>query len=374
MRIGCDGRALVGERTGVGVWTARVAVGLAESGVGEVLLAATRPMRLGPDEPDESVQLVPAPRHPTLGPVWLNTTVPGIVRRHRLDCWIGSLAILPLRPPVPSVSVVHDLTAVTHPDRHTLANRMVHRLFLARSLRTAAAIVVVSAATGDEVVRRFPRVEGRVERIPNGVDEWFSPAPVGDDGSEVRRRFTAGRPFILHLGTIEPRKGIPDLVAAWEGLQRVRTDAPDLVIAGKPGWHTEPILGRIRSSTEAGRIHLPGYVERSDARELLRHAEVVVVASEAEGFGLPLAEAISCGTPAVASDIPALREVGGDAALYAPVGDRESLASALTAALEPDTAERLRACAAQRAPELRWGSVIEAWTRLLRRFTDSGRG
>lgn len=366
--IGCDARALVGPRTGVGTWTERVAGGLARFGAATVRLAATKPVELDERERHPALEIVPPARRPTLGPIWLNTTVPRLARR--LDAWVGSLAILPLRCPCPTISVVHDLTPRTHPRRHTLANRIVFRLFLKRSLRTARAVVAVSRATAGELVSAFPWLEDSVEVIGNGVDPWYAPAPDDDDGGELRRRFAAGRPYILHLGTLEPRKGLPELVAAWENLELERGDGPDLVLAGRPGWHTGPILDRIRSSFLADRIHLPGYVVRDDARELLRHAEVVVLPSVAEGFGLPLAEAISCGSPAVASDIPALREVGGDAALYCRPGDPDALAEALGRALEPDTGERLRERARARAPELRWEPVIEAWAALLRRVVE----
>ena len=169
-------------------------------------------------------------------------------------------------------------------------------------------------------------------------------------------------------------KGITDLVAAWESLVEGREEAPDLVIAGKAGWQTEPILERIKASPFAERIHLPGYVSREESRELLRHAAAFVLASEAEGFGLPLAEAVSCGTPAVASDIPVLRESGGEAVLYSPVGDPDALAGALARTLDPDVAARLRARAAERAPELRWEPVVDAWVELLERVVASRRG
>jgi glycosyltransferase involved in cell wall biosynthesis len=369
LSIGCDARALVGPRTGVGIWTERVAGGLARRGTATVRLAATGPVEIDDGERHPAIEIVPPPRRPTLGPIWLNTTVPRLARD--LDLWLGSLAILPWRCPVPAVAVVHDLTPRTHPHRHTLANRIVFRLFLKRSLRTARTVVAVSRATAGELGRAFPWLEGGVEVIGNGVDAWYSPAPEDDDGTGLRRRYAAGRPYILHLGTLEPRKGLPGLVAAWEALDRERRDSPDLVLAGRPGWQTGPILDRIRSSPLAGRIHLPGYVDRGDARELLRHAEIVVLPSEAEGFGLPLAEAISCGSPAVASDIPALREVGGDAALYCPPGDTDALAATLGRALELDTAGRLRERARARAPELRWEPVIEAWNDLIRRVVGA---
>ena len=374
MNIGCDGRALVGPRTGVGTWTEQVMGGLAGSDIGRVFVAASKAVDLDAVGNRDNLTAVPAPKWPTLGPVWLNTTVPRLARRLELDVWIGSLAILPWNSPVATVSMVHDLTPRTHSHRHTVANRIVFRLFLERSLRTAHSVVAGSDATRNEILSAFPWVEPKLERIGYGVDGWFSPAPPGDEGAATRERFAGGRPYVLHLGTIEPRKGISDLVAAWEALARGPAGAPDLVIAGKKGWHTGPILERIEASSFAERIHMPGYVGREDARELLRHAAVFVLASEAEGFGLPLAEAVSCGTPAVASDIPVLRETGGDAALYSPVNDPAALAAALAEALEPDVATRLRARAAVRAPGLRWEPVVDAWAGLLERVVANRRG
>jgi len=367
MNIACDARALVGPRTGVGTWTERVMGGLSRHGVGTVHLAASQPIRLGKDERHPDLKIVPAPRRASIGPVWLNTTVPRQLRTMGADVWIGSLAILPLRCPVPAVAMVHDLTPRTHPARHTLANRMIFRVFLERSLRSAHTVVAGTVATEGEVLRAFPWVLPKLERIGYGVEDWYSPAPEGDDGRSVRERCSGGRPYVLHLGTIEPRKGISDLVAAWERLQDLVDDAPDLVIAGKAGWQTAPILDRIRSSQTADRIHLPGYVSREDARELLRHAAVFALASEVEGFGLPLAEAISCGTPSVATDIPALREAGGEAALFCPPNNPEALAATLAEALKPDTTVRLRERALRRAPNLRWDPVVDAWAELLER-------
>jgi len=369
MNIACDARALVGPRTGVGTWTEKIMGGLARRGLGSVYLAASKPIRLEDSELHPSLMIVPAPRWPTLGPVWLNTSVPRLLEALKAEVWIGSLAILPNSCPVPTVAMVHDLTPRTHPARHTMANRIVFRLFLEQSLKSADTVVAGSAATEDELLAAFPWVSSKLERIGYGVDEWFSPAPSGDDGEVVRERFSGGRRYLLHLGTIEPRKGISDLVRAWERLQEELTDPPDLVIAGGRGWQTGPILDRIRSSDFVDRIHLPGYVSREDAREMLRHAEVFALASEVEGFGLPLAEAISCGTPSVATGIPALREAGGDAALFCPPNDPQALAAALTEALEPDTAAQLRKRSLNRAPNLRWDPVVEAWADLLERVT-----
>lgn len=368
MSIACDARALIGPSTGIGTWTTQIAGGLARGGNEKVLLAASKHIDLPPALRHEQIEVLPTPALPVPGTVWLHTTLPRQLQASGARVWIASLAIVPRRCPIPAVAVVQDLTPRTHPHRHTLANRFCFNAYLEESLESASAVVAASKATHELLGATFPWIEPRLHLIPNGVDPYFSPPPEGDDGSRARRSFSRERPYLLYLGTLEPRKGIITLIDAWERL-RLRGDSPAeglaLVLAGKPGWETGPLLRRIASSPFAEDIHRPGYVSRSDARDLLRHAAVFVLASEAEGYGLPLAEALSCGTPAVASDIPPLREVAGDAALLTPVGDAAALADAISAALEPNGARRLRCRALVRARSLRWEPAVSAWQRLL---------
>jgi glycosyltransferase involved in cell wall biosynthesis len=365
MNIACDGRALVGAHTGVGTWTTQVMSGLAREGAGTVHLAASRTIRLPPELSHPAVQTVPGPPLAMPGTLWLHTVLPARLQTIPADVWIASLAIVPRRCPVPAVAMVHDLTPRTHPFRHTLANRFAFNAYIEESLERAAAVVVGTQATENEVLSAFPHVRSRLHRIGYGVDDFYSPAPEGDDGDATRHRFSEGRPFILHLGTLEPRKRITDLVAAWERLHDYSSEVPDLVIAGAKGWGTKKIIARIEDSPLSERIHLPGYVEPAEARDLLRHAAVFALVSEVEGFGLPLAEAISCGTACVATDIPALREAGGNAALFVPPANPEELAVALIRALEPETSMDLRKRAEARAFNLRWRPIVAAWHSLL---------
>ncbi len=366
MQIACDGRALVGLHTGVGTWTSSVMGGLARSGAGTIHLAASRAVNLSPELLHPAIRTVPPPAIAIPGTLWLHTMLPARLAAIPTDVWIASLAIVPRRCPAPAVAMVHDLTPRTHPGRHTLANRFSFNAYLEESLERAAAVVVGTQATESEVLSAFPWVRPSLHRIGYGVDDFFSPAPTDDDGSATRERFAGGRPYILHLGTLEPRKRITDLVAAWERLLELAPEAPDLVVAGRAGWGTRPILSRIAQSKFSNRIHLPGYVASSAARDLLRHAEVFALVSEAEGFGLPLAEAVCCGAPCVATDIPALHEAGGNAALFVPPADPNALFAALSQALEPGTAEELRQRATIRAPSLGWAPIVAAWHELLK--------
>ncbi len=368
VKVVFDGRALLGPRTGVGTWTLAVAGGLARREVWEVGLAAHTSLELPAELREAGVEAEPPPRLRLPGTVWLRWRLPRTLGERGARVFVGSLAILPRSCPVPAVAVVHDLTPRTLPHRHTLANRFCFNAYLESSLEEAAAVVTVSRATRDELTAAFPWVSERVVVIPNGVAESFSPPPGESDPRPVRARHAGGRPYVLHLGTLEPRKGIATLVAAWELLVEREPGAPDLVLAGGHGWGLREILPRIAASPHRERIHLPGHVSDGDAVELLRHAELVVLPSEAEGFGLPLAEALCCGTPCVASDIPALREVAAGAALLVPPGDPAALAGALAEALASDRNRELRRRALERAPHLRWDTALDAWEDLLLRI------
>ena len=373
MNIACDARALIGPHTGVGTWTTQLVAGLADNAENRILLAASKPLNL----PDElcrgNVVVLPPPRLPWPGTLWLHTALSNLLEAAEADVLIGSLAVLPRRCRIPSVLMVHDLTPRTHPSRHTLANRFCFNAYLEASLEAATAVVVGSTATSIELVHVFPRVRDKLTQISYGVDGFFSPTDDNDEAEITRRRFSGGKPFILHLGTLEPRKGIIVLIEAWEQLAAEEGPSPDLVLAGSEGWGTTAILERISRSPHHERIHRTGYVSRSDARALLRHASAFVLASEAEGFGLPLAEAIACGAVAVASDIPSLRECGGEAAIYVPPCNPALLADALRRALEPATAADLRGRTAERRSHLGWEPIVHSWETLLARVAATHR-
>ncbi len=365
MNIACDARALAGPVTGVGRWTAQVFGGLASVYGHRVLLASPKPVVRPPALQHPGVRSLPPARIPVPGTLWLHTVLPAVLRRERPDVFVGSLAIVPRRCPVPSVAVIHDLTPRTHPHRHTLANRFCFNAYLEESLERAEAIVAVSHTTARRLRETFGWTATKLRVISNGVEDRFAPAHAGDDGAAVRQRFSNGRPYLLHLGTLEPRKGLLTLIDAWERLRQMIPSAPDLVLAGAWGWDTGQLKRRLEACRPAGAVHIAGYVGDQDAVALLQHTELFMAASEVEGFGLPLAEAICCGAACVATGIPAFEETAGGAALLTPPGDPAALAQALARALEPEVNAALRRRTLSRAPALRWPAAIAAWNDLL---------
>ena len=369
MRIAFDARPLLGQRTGVSVWLEGLVRGLAADPGPPLLACLPRRAAIGLAGLEERVEVL-TPSAPLPGTVWLHTLAAPLLAG-RADVYIATLGILPRRLTLPSVLVVHDLTPMTRPHHHTLSNRFCFNAYFAESLAAATTVVCVSEATRVRLARRFPRAGAAARVVGNGVDAFFSPAADTSGAAATRARLAGGRPFIVQLGTLEPRKGIATLLAAHAELLRSHRDAPDLVLAGGRGWGGRWLERALALHPEPGRVHVTGYVSRDDVRDLLRHAEAAVVAAEEEGFGLPLAEALACGAACVASDEPALVELAAGAALHFPRGDAVALAAALDAALAGPDRDRLRGAALARAAALRWERPLALWRTLLAEVASS---
>jgi glycosyltransferase involved in cell wall biosynthesis len=224
---------------------------------------------------------------------------------------------LPLRGPRPAVITVHDLSFERDARVMSRWDRFVFRTAVPRSARAAARVFAVSERTRRDLVELYGIDERKVVVTPNAVDPAFSPGPstAGQDG------------YLLFVGAIQERKN--PLAAA----DAARELGMPLVVAGP---EKEPALAR---ELEARGAQLRGYVEKPALADLYRRAACVVLPSRYEGFGLPVLEAMACGTAVVAANDPAMREVGGDAAVYAEEG---GLVPAIRHALA-ERDERIRA-------------------------------
>lgn len=357
MRVAVDARALLGQSTGIGTYTRGISRALAARG--KTLVGLFTPRRVD-DPPDVNGAVsFHADRH-RFGTVWVQTTLPARVAAWGADVLLAALTIGPARGDVPLVSVVHDLTALTHPEWHAARTLVGFLPLWEKTVERAARFLCVSEATARELSARYPETRARISVARNGVDEEFRPLGDAAAADRTRRRFAEGRRYILYLGTLEPRKDVETLVAACERLWAKRRARPDLVLAGGAGWKARSLHRRIARSAFRDKIHVAGYAAQPQALDLYRAAEVFVYPSLAEGFGLPVAEAMACGTPVVASDIEALREVAGDAAVYAAPRDAAGFAREIERLLEDAAArESLQEAGVHRAALFTWKEAAD---------------
>lgn len=258
------------------------------------------------------------------------------------------VAIPPVRRKQRLVVTVHDLAFSLYPQAYPRAWRLLHRTGFRRALRAADAIIAVSSNTAADVLRTGEANESSVHVVPLGGS-----LPVGTgDPAPVVERLGIPRPYVLFVGTLEPRKNLVRLIRAY---RRVASEVPHaLVLAGPLGWRSQPILDELRRD-ERGRVLTTGRVSESDLDALHRGADAFVYPSLYEGFGLPVLDAMARGVPVVTSNTSALPELTGDAALQVAPGSTGALATALEHLLtEEGERSRLSAAGRERAKAYTW--------------------
>jgi glycosyltransferase involved in cell wall biosynthesis len=262
--------------------------------------------------------------------------LPGVAVHH------GPHYTLPRGSSAPSVVTVHDCTFLDHPEWHEPSKVLLFSHALRLAARRAAVVVCPSAATAERF-RALCAPAGEVLVVPHGVDHSrFTPVEPepGADAAQLGR-LGVRRPFVFHLGTLEPRKDVPTLLRAF-GRLTARADAGatgarelSLVLAGPPGWGGSPLekaLGELPVQARSRVVRL-GYVEDGALPALLRASSAFVYASHEEGFGVPVLEALACGAPVVTSQGTVMAEVAAGAAVLSAPGDVASLAGAIEAVL-----------------------------------------
>ena len=287
--------------------------------------------------------------------------VPALARSRRLDVLHSPSFFIPFRRgECRHLVTVFDMTMYTRSGCHTRFRRS--RAFLrgvADSIRLAHRVSVPSAFVRREVLRLLPDVDpAKIRTIPMGVDPEFQPGQGGSPFLHGARK--APSPYILFVGTIEPRKNLPLLLEAYRAALAAYGLQEHLVLAGRWGWNYRPVAQRMRSRELRHRIHPLGYVERRDLIRLYQNSSLFVYPSLEEGFGLPPLEAMACGIPTIATETSSLTENLNGAALLVPPDDAPALARALAAVLrEPELRADLAARGRERARQFSWEVTAE---------------
>lgn len=271
----------------------------------------------------------------------------------RIDLFHSPDFTLPPAPGVPSVVTVHDLAFLAVPETAYPTLRAYLEEVVPRSLRRAAKVIAVSECTRQDLVERLGVPMERITVVHEGVSSVFrETAPAASD-QEVLSRLRVSRPFVLGVGTIQPRKNYARLVEAFAAIWP-RHQELSLVIAGSRGWMDEPVFAAIENLGLRDKVHIVGPGDE-DLAALYRSCAVMAYPSLYEGFGIPPLEAMACGAPVICSNTSSLPEVVGDAAVMVDPSSTEQLAAALIRVLEdPELSARLRERGHERARLFTW--------------------
>ena len=324
-----------------------------------VLLVGARrfdaPLAAGPNITETRVDA------PMLDPAFEQVRLPGLLEELGADCFHGTCFLTPIAASaVARVATVHDVVFRRHPELVEAGLREYLDRWTRVSCELADAVVTVSEFSRREIAALYGRRRSRVHVVPNAVDERF----LG-----LERQAPKGPPFLLYVGTIEPKKNVHLLLRAFDELVRLDPALPHrLVLAGGAGSAPFDLEAALAQLEARERVHVLGHVSDEALRGLYASADLFCYLSEYEGFGLPVVEAMAAGTPCVVSDRASLPEVAGDAAVVVDPTDPAFVARALHGVLaDPARAAALRERGRERARRFSWATSAARLAAVYRR-------
>ncbi len=371
MTIYLDVSAAVHRRAGLGRYAESLARGLAPLLPDRLALFYNREAGIEPlaglaDVPARTVALGYKPWRMLvwagqLAHTGFNRLIPGAELFHATEH-----LLLPLRG-VPTVLTVHDLIFRHLPQHHKPFNRWYLTLTLPLYCRRTDHIIAVSEQTRRDLIAAYRVPPEKITVIQEAADPHFGPQPP-EAVAAVRARFGLPDRYVLFVSTIEPRKNLVRLLAAFERVHAAGlTDA--LVIVGRRGWLYDDFFAALEHSSARQAVIFPGFVADADLPAVYTGAQALAFPSLFEGFGLPVLEAMACGTPVVCSNTSSLPEVAGDAALLCDPLDTDALTAALRCVLaDRDLAETLKARGLAQAGRFSWARTAVETTMIYRQL------
>ena len=354
MRIAFDGTTLRPARTGVGYYTEHLLHHLAtESGHDEIIVISNRPLDTTAPLPANVRVVSSSSRVPRL--VWMQAIAPRVLRRLGVDVAHFTNGMMPLAMSVPTVVTIHDMSLTMFPKYHPPRRVLLNRPLVDVAARRADAIITVSESAKRDILRLYGSQAERIHVVHEAAAPSFQPIRDPRVLERVRQRYELADRFVLYVVTIEPRKNLPKLI---EGFARRRNSGEiphQLVCAGPYGWLSRDIEDLIDRLQIEQSVRFTGYVPFDDLAALYSLAEMFVFPSLYEGFGLPVIEAMACGTPVITGHVAALTEVGGTAVEHVGHLDADSLGDAMVRlARDARRREELSSMGLQRAHAFSW--------------------
>ncbi|MCH7837091.1 MAG: glycosyltransferase family 4 protein [Chloroflexi bacterium] len=355
MRIAVDGSAIPRQMAGAGVYTYQLVRALAETAGAHQLTVFARPGlfdELAAQQPRlQVVHIDQSSRVARLA--WEQARLPSLLRRHEIDLLHSPHHHTPLATRRPRVVTFHDVTFLVLPERYTTARRLYMATVTRAAARVADTIITPSQTIRRDVIDRLGVPDERVVTIPDAAGPQY--VPIEDESvlDRLRQQYQLPNRYILSIGSLEPGKNRGRLIQAYAGLEDAGVDCP-LVVAGLPAWRYEGDYEQARRLGQ-GQVRFLGYVPDGDLPALYSAATLLAFPSLYEGFGLPVLEAMSCGTPVVTANVAATAEIAGDAALLVDPRNVGALAEAMGRLLSDDALRAdLRARGLERAKQFSW--------------------
>lgn len=305
------------------------------------------------------VILPPQARHPFLWKIWLDYSIPYVLKKYRADVFLSTDGFLSLRTKVPSVPVIHDINFVHRKeDFPGLVGKYYNRHF-PKFAKLASRVVTVSEYSKTDICNSFGIEPEKVTVSHNGAGEVYAPIDMIRK-KEIKRKYTQGEDFFIFIGALNPRKNVAGLLKAYDRFKKITGSKIKLVIVGSKMFRTQDIEEVFNSMNHADDVVFTGRLSQKDLHLVLASATALTFVPFFEGFGIPIVEAMYCDVPVLCSNTTSMPEVAGDAAVYVDPNSIESISNGMIQMLLPEEQERLINNAGIQRQKFSWDKTAES--------------
>lgn len=364
MNVGIDAR-LLRNTTGIGRYTRSLVLEYTQRDEFQhdhFVLFADAPLYSEQQPLPDNVEVVIADcQHRIL---WTNWFLPPLLQRRKIDVYHGVCNFeLPIRKVCRYVVTIHDLVPLFFPELVPKKHLLFFRLFMKRVAHTADLIITDSEHSKEDILQHLNVPEEKIRVIYLGYQQQYHRIQEQQKISEILARYRICQPYLLFVGVIEPKKNLERLVEAYRLLQKDAAipQNTQLVIAGGKGWFSERLYQKVKDCKLDQHIVFPGYIPDEHLPALYSGAELFVFPSLYEGFGLPVLEALSYGTPVVTSNVSSLPEIAGDAGFLIDPTEPKAIAQGITTVLSDDLLrQQMREQGYRQAQKFSWTRTAQA--------------
>lgn len=271
---------------------------------------------------------------------------------------------------IPQVLTVHDLALLRFPKHRGEKESLRHAKILKLACVNSDHIIAISQSTKNDIIQYFGINEKKITVVYNGYSDRFGPLQLKDRKNIVHEKYKINKPFILFVGTVEPRKNIVNLMKAYAEFNK-KNDKFDLVIVGKRGWNTYEIDSFYDRISCKDKIHFLNFVPDEDLVYFYNNADLFCYPSVFEGFGLPVLEAMACGAAVVTSKVSSIPEVCGDAAYYIDPNDYLSIRKSFEDILgNIDIKKEMKLKSLKQAKKFSWEKCVSETHNVLKKASN----
>ncbi len=270
----------------------------------------------------------PQARHPILWYLWFEWGVPYYLKKHNIDVFYSGDTYVSMKTSVPTLIVCHDIAYKHYPNHLRASHKKYYQNNFPKFHKKADHIVAVSNFTKQDIVSTYDIEPDKVTIGYNATPKGFKPLEE-DEKKKIKGELTKGNPYFIYVGSLHPRKNVVNLIKAFDIFKKEQGTDHKLVLVGRMAWKNEELKKTYETTTHRDDIIFTGHISNEQLPRYLAAAEALTYVSVFEGFGIPILEGMSSGTPVITSNVSSMPEVAGDAALLIDPHDPSSIANGM---------------------------------------------